>query len=317
MHKIITKTALLAFFFMPLMGSTTAFAQQTALSKIERAKLKGQLRHKCRILSQKIAPQLTSTQFMENTEEQNEARSAKRDKAFLTCLKLSSLKNRSTPSLARLQKAMPRRFRTVQRTGTDALKATTSLTIKTNPEQARIRILNINPVYKDGIKLHPGLYHIRVEKPGYHRWDKWLKVKKKNFVYYVALKPKDGTVIKQKQPHNTASLTQSDVPSAAALAQKHQNQKRDTQREAFIKAELARKQALKALRAKQDLALIQKQGNIAPASRLSGESDREEDSTDQNSPEQIRFMEQVRKNRLKIEQGLKLLRSKQNNNDSE
>ena len=42
-----------------------------------------------------------------------------------------------------------------------------SLTISTSPSNARVQIMNIKPVYYDGIKLNKGRYDIRVSKKGY------------------------------------------------------------------------------------------------------------------------------------------------------
>jgi len=43
-----------------------------------------------------------------------------------------------------------------------------SLTIKTNPVDARVRIMNIKPKYYDGIKLPSGRYDIMVDKLGFY-----------------------------------------------------------------------------------------------------------------------------------------------------
>lgn len=43
-----------------------------------------------------------------------------------------------------------------------------SLTIHTNPLDARVRIMNIKPKYYNGIRLDPGRYDIMVDKYGYY-----------------------------------------------------------------------------------------------------------------------------------------------------
>jgi formylglycine-generating enzyme required for sulfatase activity/serine/threonine protein kinase len=51
-----------------------------------------------------------------------------------------------------------------------------SLTVITDPPDARIRILNIKPSYRDGIQLPPGLYEVEVTMEGYDPWRNWVRV---------------------------------------------------------------------------------------------------------------------------------------------
>ncbi len=44
------------------------------------------------------------------------------------------------------------------------------------PSNSRVRILNIKPVYQDGIKLAPGQYHIEVSHPGYITAAQWVEL---------------------------------------------------------------------------------------------------------------------------------------------
>ncbi len=44
------------------------------------------------------------------------------------------------------------------------------------PGDARIRVLNIRPKYKPGMKLSPGRYHIEVSKEGYKTVKKWIEL---------------------------------------------------------------------------------------------------------------------------------------------
>lgn len=46
----------------------------------------------------------------------------------------------------------------------------------TVPQGAVIKILNIKPKYSDGMWLQRGPYHIQVTKPGYHTYDRWIKI---------------------------------------------------------------------------------------------------------------------------------------------
>jgi formylglycine-generating enzyme required for sulfatase activity len=50
------------------------------------------------------------------------------------------------------------------------------LYIKTIPPDARVRILNIKPPYRDGIDLEPGDYHVEVSKAGFKTERKWIRV---------------------------------------------------------------------------------------------------------------------------------------------
>jgi hypothetical protein len=58
----------------------------------------------------------------------------------------------------------------------------TSLTVVTTPNDARVRIMNIKPVYEDGIELNEGKYDIEVTKPGYLTYRKWVVVDKKTIL---------------------------------------------------------------------------------------------------------------------------------------
>lgn len=57
----------------------------------------------------------------------------------------------------------------------------TSLTIETAPTDARVRIMNIKPVYYDGIELAEGKYDVLVTKPGYKPKRMWIEVNKATF----------------------------------------------------------------------------------------------------------------------------------------
>lgn len=54
--------------------------------------------------------------------------------------------------------------------------ATYALTVKSKPESARVRILNIPERYQPGIPLTPGPYHIEVSQPGYETQKRWIEV---------------------------------------------------------------------------------------------------------------------------------------------
>ena len=51
------------------------------------------------------------------------------------------------------------------------------LFVDTEPESAKVRILNIKPKFHQGIMLNPGRYHIEVSANGYQTEMMWIKVK--------------------------------------------------------------------------------------------------------------------------------------------
>ena len=63
------------------------------------------------------------------------------------------------------------------------------LTIKTNPANARVRIMNIGPKYKDGILLAPGKYDIEVSKSGYKTYREDVFIDDEPVIETVILKP--------------------------------------------------------------------------------------------------------------------------------
>ena len=57
-----------------------------------------------------------------------------------------------------------------------------SLTVIANPADARVRIMNIAPVYQDAMELKEGKYDIEVTKAGYLTYRKWVVVDKKTIL---------------------------------------------------------------------------------------------------------------------------------------
>ncbi|MBF0193698.1 MAG: serine/threonine protein kinase [Magnetococcales bacterium] len=62
-----------------------------------------------------------------------------------------------------------------------------SLTIKTKPAKARIRILNILPQFKQGMALVPENYHIEISHTGYKTKKMWIKIKNRDRVLNIEL----------------------------------------------------------------------------------------------------------------------------------
>ena len=61
-----------------------------------------------------------------------------------------------------------------------------SLTINTIPSDAKVKIVNINPKYQNGIKLEKGNYHIEVSKDGYETIKQWILLDK-DIIYSIEL----------------------------------------------------------------------------------------------------------------------------------
>ena len=64
---------------------------------------------------------------------------------------------------------------------------TLPLTVKTSPEGARVRIMNIVPRYQDGIELQPGRYRMEVSHPGFQTHLSWHLLEPGSEVYPVEL----------------------------------------------------------------------------------------------------------------------------------
>lgn len=63
-----------------------------------------------------------------------------------------------------------------ENTSSSAPLVTYSLTVKTSPSQARVRILNIPERYQPGIQLPAGRYHIEVSHAGYDTVRNWIDI---------------------------------------------------------------------------------------------------------------------------------------------
>ncbi|WP_390594634.1 bifunctional serine/threonine-protein kinase/formylglycine-generating enzyme family protein [Simiduia litorea] len=74
------------------------------------------------------------------------------------------------------------------------------LTVDTEPESARVRILNIKDRYQPGIELTNGRYSIEVSAEGYHPYQEWLTIKDTEKRISVALRKVavPGTIFKNE-----------------------------------------------------------------------------------------------------------------------
>lgn len=67
---------------------------------------------------------------------------------------------------------------------------TVPLTVAASPANARVRIMNIGPKYRDGIPLVQGVYDIEVTAAGYLPYRNWHRVGENGRILEVALEPR-------------------------------------------------------------------------------------------------------------------------------
>jgi len=75
------------------------------------------------------------------------------------------------------------------------------LFVDTEPERAKVRILNIKPKFHQGIMLNPGRYHIEVSANGYEMEKVWIKIepgKDKIFKIFLKKLPQSPTKDRDK-----------------------------------------------------------------------------------------------------------------------
>jgi len=65
-----------------------------------------------------------------------------------------------------------------------------ALNVNTVPEDARIRIMNIKPIFEQGILLTPGEYDILISKAGYTPRREWIRISDKDVELDFILNPK-------------------------------------------------------------------------------------------------------------------------------
>jgi hypothetical protein len=63
------------------------------------------------------------------------------------------------------------------------------LHVRPEPSGARVRVINIAPVYRDGMDLEPGSYDIEVTAPGYRTYRGWHELVPGNWALDVTLEP--------------------------------------------------------------------------------------------------------------------------------
>jgi len=60
-------------------------------------------------------------------------------------------------------------------------------TVQTVPKNTSVRIMNIKPVYRQGMLLVPGKYHLKVSAPGHLARDLWVNHKAAPGIFSVTL----------------------------------------------------------------------------------------------------------------------------------
>ena len=62
------------------------------------------------------------------------------------------------------------------------------LTVQTDPSDAKVRILNIQPKYQPGMLLDPGRYHLEVSKSGHKTVRRWIAMGHEDVDEYISLR---------------------------------------------------------------------------------------------------------------------------------
>ncbi|MCP4699936.1 MAG: PEGA domain-containing protein [Gammaproteobacteria bacterium] len=81
------------------------------------------------------------------------------------------------------------------------LKSEYALTVNTIPEDARVRIMNIKPVYQDGILLSQGRYDIEVSSDGYEMYREWTELARDTVLEVELVEISTGRLTVTAQPN--------------------------------------------------------------------------------------------------------------------
>jgi len=92
-----------------------------------------------------------------------------------------------------------------------------SLTVKTEPANSIIKVMNIIPKYQAGIRLKPGKYDILVKRKGYKTWRKWVKIVDFDLVIDLPLERSDSKVPPSKVNNGLYSLTVKAKPANSTI----------------------------------------------------------------------------------------------------
>lgn len=70
---------------------------------------------------------------------------------------------------------------------TSSAPAFYALTVNTEPDNARVRIMNIKEKYQDEMRLSPGRYHVEVTAPGHQKYLEWVTLGNEDLQHNVSL----------------------------------------------------------------------------------------------------------------------------------
>lgn len=131
------------------------------------------------------------------------------------------------------------------------------LTIKTDPPADRIRILNIRPVYREGIQLEKGQYRIEARKRGYHTLHHTIYLTDKQAVFNYTLHPiYPERSNNQTSPIETNEQKNRDAQLSAEAERKAREEK--GQRESVIREKAFTERQIDEAKAQREKALAEK-----------------------------------------------------------
>jgi len=90
-----------------------------------------------------------------------------------------------------------------------------ALTIRVKPLDARIRILNIKPRYRAGIRLDPGDYHISVSRSGYVTRNEWIRLGRSDLTHEIALEKRTVSAAPAGSTSTVAGIEMVAIPSGS------------------------------------------------------------------------------------------------------
>jgi len=90
-----------------------------------------------------------------------------------------------------------------------------ALTIRVRPLDARIRILNIKPRYRAGIRLDPGDYHISVSRSGYVTRNEWIRLGRSDLTHEITLEKRTVSAAPAGSASTVAGIEMVAIPSGS------------------------------------------------------------------------------------------------------
>lgn len=87
------------------------------------------------------------------------------------------------------------------------------LYVSTVPRDAKVRILNINPRFTQGLRLPAGRYHLEVSKPGYQTQRQWVELKQSSLNIEIKLEPVRYALYIKSTPANANIMIRNIKPA--------------------------------------------------------------------------------------------------------